>query len=968
MGAARICESAIMTGNLQHLTVTGTCLGYRFCTTLHAILRTKVGNTVTDLVLQGCGLGGHLEQELSDLPQLVAATYSKGLAALPEGIIGFTPSTLESATTEEQLDKSDMVEEVTAPLPAKPTAESEPPKVERRARKGRQEEEERKAAEEKRRDEDEEQEGAEAENVQAVEHEEKVEPPWWEFEKEPARKIPVALPLVLHLARPGSGIRRLDLSTSALSIEMGKCLGWALNNSPMEALILDQCSINDESLIALTKGLGQNRLLLELSLRGNQLSGAPEPINELIHIAGRHASLAHLDFAENPLHQDCIQELVALMEYSCSVLAIHLLGQGIGGPDAVIVARACRDWLDGNDKSQDLNADSTAKEEVEEDTFGEDEEELVLCRARHVDALTSWRITSPANHRTKKKAIPACDKVENITAPLSWMPSGCWICKKCATVNFRFVVPDRGEGDESGSTGSKLFLRPSFNDYSRIEMQREQSAGRKRVAFWSQVLVPPGVHNYLFESVCKQKKKILLHSREQPTTELANLTLKDGESVLLNLCKEYTYNGKINTLPPVKETDFKIPEHLEGEKEPPPEVDPWAEDPVRKKALRECFEADLPDFRLDEICHIEEEDEVQDTIWELYGHFYDTYAIYAGRSRWPLIRQVEVYSFFEEARLLDRGPLTINGPSASLTHDLRKMAAATSAQATSQPSSPAVGAPGGNASPAATPVNNESSRAASLPRLKAAAHPLTTQDVQQMIVQTITRRKHQLKADASWATRRKCAVEQCTREGKPITRPQFVEVLLRAAVALRGREPSTSVALRKFTENILSGRIFQPPLSPFPRGLALQACVVRDTLLARWKTLRQAYERFGSNETSFQRLAQLLKLCDRSFTAKHVASIYALSRRPMKTSLQSANTGLLFEEFSEAVARFALIWQPTVGIGAVTSPGSKRDFPPQPRVGHPVRHQAVANKLEAFLERLTERMKPSVVSNPSLAF
>merc|ERR1712151_167298 len=62
MGAARICESAIMTGRLQHLTVTGTCLGFRFCTTLHAILRTRAGNTLTDLVLQGCGLGGHLDQ------------------------------------------------------------------------------------------------------------------------------------------------------------------------------------------------------------------------------------------------------------------------------------------------------------------------------------------------------------------------------------------------------------------------------------------------------------------------------------------------------------------------------------------------------------------------------------------------------------------------------------------------------------------------------------------------------------------------------------------------------------------------------------------------------------------------------------------------------------------------------------------------------------------------------------------
>merc|ERR1719247_2246500 len=101
-----------------------------------------------------------------------------------------------------------------------------------------------------------------------------------------------------------------------------------------------------------------------------------------------------------------------------------------------------------------------------------------------------------------------------------------------------------------------------------------------------------------------------------------------------------------------------------------------------------------------------------------------------------------------------------------------------------------------------------------------------------MIVQTITRRKSQLKHDATWSQRRKFEVVQRTREGAPVSRAQFVEILLRAAVALRGREPSTSRAMRRFTDKILSGRIMQPPLSPFPRGLALKAGKVRDTMLS----------------------------------------------------------------------------------------------------------------------------------------
>lgn len=230
-----------------------------------------------------------------------------------------------------------------------------------------------------------------------------------------------------------------------------------------------------------------------------------------------------------------------------------------------------------------------------------------------------------------------------------------------------------------------------------------------------------------------------------------------------------------------------------------------------------------------------------------------------------------------------------------------------------------------------------------------------------MIVQTITGRKNTIRNDATWSQRRKQLVVQRTREGAPITRPQFVEVLLRAAVALRGREPSTSVALRQFSERILAGRIMQPPLSPFPRGLLLNAGVVRDALLARRKSLRQAYERFGSNETSFQRLAQLLKLCDRCFTAKHVASIYALSRRPIKCASPQSST-LDYDEFSEAVARLALIWQPNAGLAMVSNPGTVRACPPQPQVGEPVNQKKVAARLEAFLERLTERMKPTVVS------
>jgi len=414
------------------------------------------------------------------------------------------------------------------------------------------------------------------------------------------------------------------------------------------------------------------------------------------------------------------------------------------------------------------------------------------------------------------------------------------------------------------------------------------------------------------------------------------------------------------------------------------EADPWSEDPMRQKVLYECYQVDLPCLRFDEICHVDEEDVVKEAVWEIYGYLYDSYAMYAGRSLWPLIRQVDVYGFFEEASLLDRGPMPFDGvdlnTKPSKREPTQQSACETDRIAAGEPSpthSMGAGSQGGSL-PSRSASETPSRRCKRNARICAAGttpaemlvdvpredviQPLSTQDIQQMIVQTITRRKNAIRNDATWSQRRKQLVVQRTREGAPITRPQFVEVLLRAAVALRGREPSTSVALHKFTERILAGRIMQPPLSSFPRGLALNAGVVRDALLARRKCLRQAYERFGMNETSFQRLAQLLKLCDRCFTAKHVASIYALSRWPIKYASPHDGSTLNYDEFSEAVARLALIWQPTVGLAMVSNPGAIRACPPQPQVGKPVNQKAVAARLEAFLERLAERMKPTVVS------
>lgn len=962
MGAARIAEAAVNGCRLESLRVTGTCLGYRFCTALYDCLRTKNGNTLSEITLRGCGFGLNLDVEPRELPALVANTYNKCLSALPEGIIdpAREDADLRAASPSEPGD--DFGEEV-------PNAEETKMDDADAQRMKRKQKAEQKQDEDSNRDEEQEADGA-------LECVAPVEAPWWEEETAPSRNIPVALPLIIHIGRPGSAIKRLDLSATEFTLEMARCIGWALSNSQMEALILDRCCIDDAALSAVTNGLAQNNMLMDLSLRGNNLSGAADPVSELIHIAGRHASLAHFDFADNPINPKCVTELLSLMRYSCSVLCMHILGTAIPGEDAQKVAWECRAWVEENMSSLDAAVARVCgdrEDSDEEDTFFEVAEEMILCRARHVDALTAWRVTSHTLHAKKK----AANKGEVVTAPRSWMPSGCWICRKCATVDFRWVVPDRGEGDETGSTGARLFVRPSFAEYSRVELQRDRAEGSKRVAFMGQVIVPPGTHSYIFESLSQANAKMLLCARDQSSAELAAITTKDESPPLLDMCKEYGYGGRINVLPPVKESDFKIPEHFETEGKSEQEADAWSEDPIRQKVLYECYHVDLPCLHFDEICHVDEEDEVKGTVWEIYGYLYDTYAMYAGRSLWPLIRQVDVYSFFEEGGLLDRGPMSFDGFTDQLDTTEQTARECEAKQGEPSPTHSAGNVSQGGSSPSRSVTDSPSKQhckrsarccAAGTPAEALASavkgdvgQPLSTQDIQQMIVQTITRRKNTIRHDATWSQHRKQLVVQRTLEGAPITRPQFVEVLLRAAVALRGREPSTSVALRQFSERILAGRIMRPPLSPFPRGALLKAGVVRDALLARRKSLRQAYERFGSNETSFQRLAQLLKLCDRCFTAKHVASIYALSRRPIKCANPQSST-LDYDEFSEAVARLSLVWQPNVGLAMVSNPGTARACPPQPRVGEPVNQKRVAARLEAFLERLTERMKPTVVS------
>merc|ERR1712113_1137027 len=182
-----------------------------------------------------------------------------------------------------------------------------------------------------------------------------------------------------------------------------------------------------------------------------------------------------------------------------------------------------------------------------------------------------------------------------------------------------------------------MFVRPSFAEFSRVELKRQRVAGAKRVHFAGTLLVPPGNHFHIFEASIGQKTS-LLSARSEPSVAISEVMLEPAEQdVLDRLCHKMHYReGSLNVLPRVTTDGFQIPENLPNEKQEDIESDPWINDPERQAKLRQCFDVDIRQFHLVELCHADEEDEVRETLWDLYPRLYEAYAVFAGRSQWPL--------------------------------------------------------------------------------------------------------------------------------------------------------------------------------------------------------------------------------------------------------------------------------------------------------------------------------------------
>lgn len=682
---------------------------------------------------------------------------------------------------------------------------------------------------------------------------------------------PVALPVLAQIARPTCPLRHLDISMSSLSYSTAQCLKYVLITTPLEVLKLDYCSLSDKSVDELAEGLSENRLLLDLSLRGNCLSGGSSSGICLLRAVRQHARIVHLDISENKLPLEACEFLKAIFQWSLSLLSIHLLGQGpqASGPFCSDIHTSCLAWVLDHGSPQD----ATRYELIEE---------LILCRTLHIEGLKKWHVVSPVSKQFSFLEPRGASGAEEPILQ-SWMPAGCWLCLRCQTIEYKWLQPDSGPASDLAASDGRVFVRPSFANFACIELRRQRAAGNGQVQYAAPILVPAGSEHYHFyEGKVGNMRAHLPAKREVPLT-FAQARLEESDlDVLESIFQRYGLKNRVlNLLPALLDENYSIPEDCEPVKEAPPDVDPWAEDASRQQHWQQCFQEDLRLMHVGDLCQPQEEAEVIGALKGLYRYYYEAYAIVAGRSQWPLVRQKDVFAFFADIRLLD---ITTSG-----------------------------------ALPAAAP-----------PNVRAA---FSEADIHSFLLRAAT----------------KSSVGA-------LTRPQFIEVLLIAASALGGR--CAPAAHKHFAEEILRGRLFQPPLSSYPRAL-LQASEVSEMLASHRLTLRVAWQRYGSCPAAFHRLViQQLRLCDRDFHVHQVASIYAVVRQP-EPDFNLEMQGLKYGEFCEALGRLALVWRRGSASGLASPSATRSPWPAgRPNKGRPVRLKPFMAHLDAFLLSLKERMKP----------
>lgn len=174
-------------------------------------------------------------------------------------------------------------------------------------------------------------------------------------------------------------------------------------------------------------------------------------------------------------------------------------------------------------------------------------------------------------------------------------------------------------------------------------------------------------------------------------------------------------------------------------------------------------------------------------------------------------------------------------------------------------------------------------------------------------------------------------------EGLPLTRSHFIEMLVRVSVFLHARDSSNSLTspgvealaatlrvnspgvqaqpgittvskmLAHFVDAGIVGSLYWPPLGPFPRSF-LWTSEVQNVFHSHTRTLRDLHRGFGASMQGVLRLAQLSHLYGRAFTAKHVRSVFAMSKTlEQEPPTDKSGALLTYPEFLECLARCSIV-------------------------------------------------------------
>jgi len=485
-----------------------------------------------------------------------------------------------------------------------------------------------------------------------------------------------------------------------------------------------------------------------------------------------------------------------------------------------------------------------------------DADELVLWCARHVPEHSSWQ----------PKIISADDSSpfgaeERRAEPDGVFVNDCWVCRRCRHNNFRWTSPGSGS-----MPLTDVALLASFRDFEPVFTKRDSSSA-KRAIHSKDCLIPPGCNYYLFEFGGK------VHvAKDQPSVSLTRVELPAArKEKLMAICRKHCLE-KVNVVEHPS-LSFTIPEGL-GEAQLKERIHSMLGDGMSKRddgehlhRLNECFEADWHFVKISELCHKDEENEFKFIARSRYAKVLEAFLTFAGRSDGCFIKQMDVFDFFEEIQLLERDDF--------LQEEGEPVVASTSLRLTLADVEALV--------KQATARGDSSTQSAAL-----ASHVRTAKN---------PRTLHK---------ERKEAVKKL-REGDAINRAQFLELCIRLCIHLHAHDlMSTKEMFIDFVDNYIDKKLLKPPLSPFPKSF-LVTQEMHNVLFENATTLRRLHQAYGKSFGLLITLAQKLRLYDKSFTAKHVRSLFALSKVCPISCQERSAPSLTYEEFTEAIARLALV-------------------------------------------------------------